>query len=315
MWKEDFHLADEDLILAADGELSARRAARVRAHLAACWQCRTRMAEIETTIVEFVRADREATDAKLPPIDGSRSLLSAQLAELARDSHLSRWRRSRLAMTGRRLAYVFALVVLAVLGTRVLYQQKAGHVLTDPARTYLRIVPNPSLTPGSTRAVSVAQLCSTDHDEVVRSVPGRLRQEVFQEYGMAGARAADYEVDYLITPGLGGADDIRNLWPEPEHNAAWNSYVKDQLEDHLHRMVCGGQLGLSTAQQDIASDWISAYKKYFHTSEPLPDNSASVVSSITRFTAIGVPPANRPFGFHDAPAAAVPRRAIHWATS
>ncbi len=30
-------------------------------------------------------------------------------------------------------------------------------------------------------------------------------------------------------------------------------------------MVCSGKLDLSTAQRDIATDWIAAYKKYFHT--------------------------------------------------
>ena len=34
-------------------------------------------------------------------------------------------------------------------------------------------------------------------------------------------------------------------------------------------MVCGGELDLSTAQRDIATDWIAAYKKYFHTNRPL----------------------------------------------
>jgi hypothetical protein len=34
-------------------------------------------------------------------------------------------------------------------------------------------------------------------------------------------------------------------------------------------MVCGGQLDLSTAQRDISTDWIAAYKKYFHTDRPL----------------------------------------------
>jgi hypothetical protein len=34
-------------------------------------------------------------------------------------------------------------------------------------------------------------------------------------------------------------------------------------------MVCTGKLDLSTAQRDIATDWIAAYKKYFHTDKPL----------------------------------------------
>jgi hypothetical protein len=91
----------------------------------------------------------------------------------------------------------------------------------------------------------------------------------------AGARAEQYEVDYLITPGLGGSDDIRNLWPEPYSATGWDARVKDALEDRLHQMVCDGKIDLNTAQHEMASDWISAYKKYFHTDRPLSISSGN----------------------------------------
>jgi hypothetical protein len=96
-----------------------------------------------------------------------------------------------------------------------------------------------------------------------------LRQEVFQEYGIVNARADDYEIDYLIAPGLGGVEDIHNLWPEPYRSRTWNARVKDTLEERLHELVCAGRLDLATAQHEIATDWIAAYKKYFHTDRPL----------------------------------------------
>jgi len=33
--------------------------------------------------------------------------------------------------------------------------------------------------------------------------------------------------------------------------------------------VCLGNLDLSTAQREIATNWIDAYKKYFHTEAPV----------------------------------------------
>jgi hypothetical protein len=72
---------------------------------------------------------------------------------------------------------------------------------------------------------------------------------------------------------LGGADDIHNLWPERYSSSIWNAHVKDALEEHFHQMVCAGKLDLSTAQRDIASDWIAAYKKYFRTDRPLSMSS------------------------------------------
>ena len=79
----------------------------------------------------------------------------------------------------------------------------------------------------------------------------------------------DFEVDFLITPGLGGSNDIHNLWPERYYSTVWNASVKDELEDRLPEMVSNGELDLSTAQRDISTDWIVAYKKYFHTDRPL----------------------------------------------
>jgi hypothetical protein len=48
--------------------------------------------------------------------------------------------------------------------------------------------------------------------------------------------------------------------------------VKDRLENRLHQMVCAGQLDLKTAQQEIAGDWIAAYKRY---EPPYPQRAGS----------------------------------------
>jgi len=48
-------------------------------------------------------------------------------------------------------------------------------------------------------------------------------------------------------------------------------------------MVCSGKLDLSTAQRDIATDWIAACKKYFHTDRPLSLRSALIEYRIRGF--------------------------------
>ena len=45
--------------------------------------------------------------------------------------------------------------------------------------------------------------------------------------------------------------------------------MKDQLERLLAEQVCAGRLDLAVAQQDIAANWIAAYKKYFQTDRPV----------------------------------------------
>ncbi len=128
--------------------------------------------------------------------------------------------------------------------------------------------PATELTPGVAAFKSREQVCGSNEGKN-RDVPAALRRRVFELYGMPGADPHAYEVDYLITPALGGADDIGNLWPQSYSATIWNARVKDALEDRLHDLVCRGDVDLPTAQREIATDWISAYKKYFHTDKPV----------------------------------------------
>jgi anti-sigma factor RsiW len=272
MLSEDFHPGDQQLLMAADGELPSRRATRVRAHLAACWDCRARMAEIEDTIADFARIHRQIYDPKLPPIAAARAQLKARLAELAARPRADSWPWFfRFAPATRVAAYIGVTIFTTAVISKLFVQhpaistQNAAVLLFEP-----EVVPNRSLTPGAIRQVAVRDVCVMAHEEVVKAVPAALRQRVFQEYGIANADADNYEVDYLITPGLGGAEDVRNLWPEPNASPVWNSRVKDALEERLHQLVCSGKLDLPTAQREIAADWIAAYRKYFSTNEPLP---------------------------------------------
>jgi hypothetical protein len=278
MLSQDLHLSDQELLLAADGELPTRRATQAHAHLAACWDCRARMAEIEGTIADFARAHRRTLDPQLPPIDGPRALLKVQLAELAAQSSAGSWRRLfQFHSAARAAMYIGAAFLIATMVGKFLVQRSIGHRQTAAVIAVERgAVPDLKLTPGATRRVTVSDVCSMAHEEVIGEVSTSLRQEVFQEYGIMSPHAEDYEIDYLIAPGLGGVEDIHNLWPEPYTSRTWNAHVKDALEERLHQMVCSGKLDLPTAQRDIATNWIAAYKKYFHTDQPLPQRADGI---------------------------------------
>src|SRR5580698_6906594 len=293
MGNEQFHLSDQEMLLAADGELSTRRAAQVHLHLAECWACRARMAEIEGTIADFARAHRQTLDSQLPPVAGPRALLRARLAELASEQESNSWRRL-LHFTSATRAAAFlcvAVLVAAVVGSVVLRHPTVRRANSIIAAFEPGALPDRRLTPGATRRVTIGDVCSMAHEEVVEEVSTTLRQQVFREYGIANAHPDEYEVDYLIAPGLGGAEDIHNLWPEPYTSRTWNAHIKDDLEERLHEMVCGGELDLSTAQRDIATDWIAAYKKYFHTDRPLALHSR--LESVNVLGVGGVQPAPR----------------------
>lgn len=131
------------------------------------------------------------------------------------------------------------------------------------------LLPNPQMTPGDTLDVTKEDICTPGYSKKVRNVPTQVKNQVYQNYGITSRKPGEYEVDHLISLELGGSNSIKNLWPQSYVTQPWNAHVKDKLENELHRQVCSGKVDLKTAQHAIASDWIAAYKKYFHTDKPL----------------------------------------------
>jgi hypothetical protein len=139
-------------------------------------------------------------------------------------------------------------------------------LVTLPARG--ASLPNPRLTPGlADNRATVAKVCGTRWGKSRRHVTAAMRRQVFAAYGMTGNRDTQCqpkgcELDHLISRELGGADDVRNLWPEPK-SGAWNAQMKDRLENRLMREVCHGGLSLEDAQRAISTDWTAAYLSLF----------------------------------------------------
>jgi hypothetical protein len=265
------HLLDEELLLFSDQELPTRQAARVREHVAQCEPCRRRLTELENASACFVDLHEQEIHAQSFDSLNSRNLLKARLSG-SRSQRATFWN----VMTHQLAAACLALLLVVggiwsvrhIVRARSSFEAMKAEAISLPRRT---------LTPGSARSVQIADLCSSQDLDNDPPVSPSLEQAVFQEYGVPPSSKKDYALDYLITPALGGVDNIQNLWPQP-YSSTWNSRVKDQLEDHLHELVCQGKVQLATAQSDMASNWIAAYKRYFNTDrpEPGPATAASV---------------------------------------
>jgi hypothetical protein len=137
------------------------------------------------------------------------------------------------------------------------------------------LLPNASLTPGGVLAVTKADVCQSGYSKLVRNVPQAVKDQAYKNYGITHHAAGEYEVDHLISLELGGSNSIKNLWPQSYLTQPWNAHVKDKLENELHRLMCNGTISMATAQHDISTDWIAAYKKYFHTTLPLAKRNTS----------------------------------------
>jgi hypothetical protein len=262
------HLSDEEILLFIDRELPSRRHVRARVHLAECPLCSGRRTELEAALTDFSGIHEESASSLKSNVFRSRSLLKARIAERAPRIQLG-WasRLLRVDSISRQLAC--AGIALMIVGAgywimREFHWNDRGVQSMEPQAFAL---PQKTLTPGAVVPVAVNELCDVSSVDNDPPVDLTLQQAVFKEYGLPSSSQTAYELDYLITPALGGSGDIKNLWPQP-YSSTWNARVKDQLEDHLHELVCQGRVQLTTAQKEIATDWISAYKRYFNTGEP-----------------------------------------------
>lgn len=240
------HLSDESILRALDGELDPAEAARVESHLARCSGCRERREDLRSALADFARLHEASA---LPP--------AAEAAE-----------RLRVTLSEERVQFrVPVRFRTAVAACVALIATAAAFRLWEPSAN-AAYLPDSRLTPGATQPVSREQLCGAP-EPAGGGISDDTALRVFDQYRIREPRAGAYEVDYLITPALGGSDDIRNLWPQPYMQGEWNARVKDALEDYLRGEVCGGRMDLATAQREIASDWVAAYRKYFVTERPL----------------------------------------------
>lgn len=81
-------------------------------------------------------------------------------------------------------------------------------------------LPDRRLTPGIATSATRLDICGTRWAKSRRHVTAAMRRQVFQAYGLSGAKdpacgPKGCTLDHLISRELGGADDVRNLWPQP----------------------------------------------------------------------------------------------------
>lgn len=129
-------------------------------------------------------------------------------------------------------------------------------------------LPDPALTPGVTRNLTLDQVCTTKWGKDERAVTAAMKAQVYAEYHMIRYQGAcalskrGCEVDHLISRELAGADDVKNLWVQP-YGGEWNAVMKDRAENEAHKRVCSGAITLEYAQHAMSTNWINFYKELF----------------------------------------------------
>ena len=115
-------------------------------------------------------------------------------------------------------------------------------------------LPAPS-TPGAIVSSDPALVCVRGYSRTVRPAYNyawrKFRVSVFRAYGIPHEQWHDYTIEHLPLE-IGGANDVRNLWPQ----LLGDSKRKDEVEDALRVAVCVKHtLTLASAQAAIARNW------------------------------------------------------------
>jgi len=265
--RSDDHLSETELIRFADGETSAEESRLFADHLETCAGCRAGFAEMQHVSEKIRGLNRDtAVGSPVTSPGEARSLLKTRLIQ-ARDTSSEPFSVRALGVTRTKLFsdYFYGAVAAAGIAAIFLFVPGLHRSVADTAVS----LPNRALTPGMTRPVNVQEMCTTGDEDLDPEVPYSTQKAVFTEYGISIDHSAkDFQVDYLISPQLGGTDDVRNLWPQSYKETTWNAHAKDKLERHLYQLVCEKKIDLTDAQHEIATNWIAAYQKYFRTSRP-----------------------------------------------
>ena len=111
-------------------------------------------------------------------------------------------------------------------------------------------MPDPTLTPGVVASIDAGEVCgrgSLTYSQAHRQTTREMKLEVIHAYGLTPPFRG--EIDHRIPLCLGGADDVRNLWPQRDFQA------KDRLETFACREVCAGRVSITEAQGWFLGDW------------------------------------------------------------
>jgi hypothetical protein len=128
-------------------------------------------------------------------------------------------------------------------------------------------IPDPICTPGAvqaavTQASIASTICRHGWTSAVRAPEAetsKVKKAAMLAYGLPVSGSRTTELDHFVPLELGGANDVRNLWPEPSDEPGHGvANTKDNVENHLNAAACRGQVPLAAAQQAIAADWTTA---------------------------------------------------------
>jgi hypothetical protein len=150
---------------------------------------------------------------------------------------------------------VIGILITALIVTVVLIRNSRATNVEAQCH-YVLNGPDPNCTPGDGGKLDLKIVCAQDYPENARDVSTATKKKVYAMYGIKNPKTGDYQIDHLISLGLGGSNEVINLWPQPL--TPYPGYKeKDNAERKLHELVCNNRIPLASAQYMISHNWQS----------------------------------------------------------
>lgn len=126
--------------------------------------------------------------------------------------------------------------------------------------TYDDFNPDPECTPGAVFAdVTREKVCMHGYSRSVRNVSEGTKTMVYATYGITDRGEDRYQIDHFISLENGGSNDSANLWPQPR-DSEYGYEQKIKSDNHLHDMLCKGEISLRQAQYLTVHRWYDVYQ-------------------------------------------------------
>jgi hypothetical protein len=193
---------------------------------------------VESSLAEVTAFYKAEFKTDIPDPTGPAAMLRARLSEAAKPKAVNSGCIEGFFLRHIRLVMACSIVLILLAGAWTMNRvgTDLGNSIFAEAPIEPGAVPKANLTPGATLPLLANDVCNAAiQRHLVPHVPRPLSAQVFKEYGIENPVPGAYEVDYLITPELGGASDLKNLWPEPYFNVVWNARVRMLLKKGCNR--------------------------------------------------------------------------------
>ena len=144
-------------------------------------------------------------------------------------------------------------------------QRRSSREADADDRLHARADPDRRCSPGAYYSrLTKSVICSpTFRTSNYRNVPVSEKHADEQEYGLAPRPyGSTLEIDHIVSLELGGSNSVANLFPKRRRQARATT-SRTGSRTNCTTSSCSGQIGLRSAQRQIAANWQALYKKVF----------------------------------------------------